>query len=328
MSRFSTSQFEDLIKKRSIWKHMDYMRFDFKDLSRVDPKVLAKGLFDNKKVDEIYMRETSLTTAQLEAIFTQIDINSKKKPWGRLDISYNDLSSVNPKIMAKAVTRFKLVNLNCTDMSMNQAEVLFKEILASETVRKATTFVIDKELCEKENTDLAKAVEGKVTLEKHGIWSLMIDALSSQYDRDLQLLDDQEEEFDYEYERQQAIKRRNRKKKTNSESNGIGSIRTAPASTYTEKFYSDFNNLYEQYLARYKGAYEEQQAIAEYEELKRKEEQKLAATNFYLRRQAEQEEQKVYAYLNSTFACPVCPKTWLTKQALDAHVSANHRYEC
>ena len=83
-------------------------------------------------------------------------------------------------------------------MTMNQAEILFKEILASETVRKGTTFVIDKELCENENTELAKAVAGKVTLEKHSYLSSMIDALSSQYERDLQLLDDQEEEFDFE----------------------------------------------------------------------------------------------------------------------------------
>ena len=32
----------------------------------------------------------------------------------RLDISYNDLSAVHPKIMAKAVTRFKLIDLNNT----------------------------------------------------------------------------------------------------------------------------------------------------------------------------------------------------------------------
>ena len=56
--------------------------------------------------------------------------------------------------MAKAATRFKLIDLNDADMTMKQAEVLFKEILASETVRKATTFVIDKEICEKENNDL------------------------------------------------------------------------------------------------------------------------------------------------------------------------------
>ena len=217
MSRFSTSQFEDLIKKRLKCKNLDYMRFDYKDLSRVDPKVLTKGLFENNKVDEVYMKESCLTTAQLEAIFTQIAINPKKKPWGRLDISYNDLSGVHPKIMAKAVTRFKLIDLNDADMTMKQAEVLFKEILASETVRKATTFVIDKELCEKENSELAKVVAERVHLDQRSYLSSMIDALSRGYERDLQLLDDQEEEFDFEYERQQAYKRSNNKKKSKSE---------------------------------------------------------------------------------------------------------------
>ena len=168
MSRFSTSQFEDLIKKRLARRDLNYMRFDYKDLSRVDPKVLAKGLFENNKVDEVYMKASSLTTAQLEAIFTQIAINPKKKPWGRLDISFNDLSAVHPKIMAETVIRFKLIDLNDTDMTMNQAEVLFKEILASEKVKKATTFFIDRELCENENSELAMAVAEKVDLEKRG----------------------------------------------------------------------------------------------------------------------------------------------------------------
>ena len=80
----------------------------------------------------------------------------------------------------------------------------------------------------------------------------MIDALSRGYERDLQLFDDQEEEYDFEYERQQAIKRANKKMKNKPKTgSGIGSIRTAPASTYTEQFYTNFNNLYHQYLAYY-----------------------------------------------------------------------------
>ena len=324
MSSFSTSQFEDLIKKRGKFDY--YMCFNHNDLSRVDPKVLAKGLFENTEVDEVYMKASSLTTAQLEAIFTQIAINPKKKPWGRLDISHNDLSAVHPKIMSKAVTRFKSIKLNETDMTMNQTEVLFKEILASETVRKATTFVIDKELCEKENSELAKAVAEKVHLDKHTNLSSMIDALSRGYERDLQLLDDQEEEFDFEYERQQAWKTKKNKSKPEDTGNvykGIGSIRTAPASTYTEKL----------------KAYEEQKAIAEYEELRRNEQQKLVSheeeirNRNYLdlrRKAAEVEELKKRPPppIFASFACPLCPKTWLTKQALEAHVSSNHRYEC
>ena len=57
---------------------------------------------------------------------------------------------------------------------MNQAEILFKEILACDSVRKGTTFVIDKEVCENENTELAKAVAGKVTLEKHSYCQALV----------------------------------------------------------------------------------------------------------------------------------------------------------
>ena len=89
----------------------------------------------------------------------------------------------------------------------------------------------------------------------------------------------------------------------------------------TEEFYANFNKLNDQYLEYYKGAYEEQKAIAEYEELMRKEQQKIAAHEEQMRKQA-------IAQAMAQFACPVCPKTWLTKQALEAHVSSNHRYEC
>ena len=57
------------------------MRFDFKDLSRVDPKALAEVFFGKNKVDEVYLKESCLTKDQLETIFTQIAINPKKKPW-------------------------------------------------------------------------------------------------------------------------------------------------------------------------------------------------------------------------------------------------------
>ena len=53
----------------------------------------------------------------------------------------------------------------------------------------------------------------------------------------------------------------------------------------------------------------------------RKEQQKIAAHEEQMRKQA-------IAQAMAQFACPVCPKTWMTKQALEAHVSSNHRYEC
>ena len=80
------------------------MRLNLKNLSSVDPQVLAKSILDTE-FNEVELKNTSLTKTQLETIFTQAAL-MPGKDLGRsmflLDVSQNDLSEVHPKILAMA----------------------------------------------------------------------------------------------------------------------------------------------------------------------------------------------------------------------------------
>ena len=69
------------------------------DLSLVEPKVLASAV---NKLCKLRMRNTQLTTQQIDAVFTSTSITTSLQC---LDLGHNDLSSVDPALLARAVTR-------------------------------------------------------------------------------------------------------------------------------------------------------------------------------------------------------------------------------
>ena len=159
--RLTTSQFEVIVNKR---KPKRLIRLNLRNLSDVDPKILAKSLLDKKFV-EVNLKETNLTKTQLETIFTQAAIIPERRPMMMLDLSHNNLSEVHPKIMSRALIKIEHVYLNDTFISMDQAEVLFKEILDNEDIC-LSHMTIDKHICKGKNNKLAKAVAKKIELDK------------------------------------------------------------------------------------------------------------------------------------------------------------------
>ena len=99
--KLTTSQFETIVNRR---KAKGSMRLNLRNLSSVDPQVMAKSVLDTE-FNEVELKNTSLTKTQLETIFTQAAL-MPGKDLGRsmflLDVSQNDLSEVHPKILAMA----------------------------------------------------------------------------------------------------------------------------------------------------------------------------------------------------------------------------------
>ena len=158
--RLTTSQFEIIVNRR---KPKRLIRLNLRNLSDVDPKILAKSLLDEKFV-EVNLKETNLTKTQLETIFTQAAIIPEGRPMMMLDLSHNNLSQVHPKIMSRAVVKIEQVDLNDTFLSMEQAEVLFKEILENEDIC-LSHMTVDKHICQGKNKILAKDVAKKIELD-------------------------------------------------------------------------------------------------------------------------------------------------------------------
>ena len=67
--------------------------------------------------------------------------------------------------MSRAVVKIEHVYLNDTFLSMDQAEVLFKEILDNEDIC-LSHMTIDKHICQGKNKILAKDVAKKIELDK------------------------------------------------------------------------------------------------------------------------------------------------------------------
>ena len=159
--RLTTSQFEVIVNRR---KPKGLIRLNLRNLSDVDPQILAKSILDEEFV-EVNLKETNLTKTQLETIFTQAAIIPDGRPMMMMDLSHNNLSEVHPKIMSRAVAKIGYVYLNDTFLSMDQAEVLFKEILENEDTC-VSHLTVDKHICQGKNKNLAKAVAKKIELDK------------------------------------------------------------------------------------------------------------------------------------------------------------------
>ena len=151
--KLTTSQFEIIVKRRKPYGHL---RLNFRNLSDVDPQILAKSILD-KTFHNVTLKETNLTKTQLETIFTQIALIPRERPM-MLDLSQNDMSDVHPKILSRAVIKVEQINVRDSFLSMDTAAVLFKEILETE-VPLVSYLVVISHLCRGNgNIELAKAV--------------------------------------------------------------------------------------------------------------------------------------------------------------------------
>ena len=155
--RLTTSQFETIVKRRKCYGQL---RLNFRNLSDVDPQILAKSILD-KMFFSVTLKETNLTKTQLETILTQIALIPQGRPM-TLDLSQNDMSDVHPKILSRAVIKIGQINVRDCFLSMETAEVLFKEIVEAQDPL-LSYLVVSSHLCRgKVNTELAKAVVNKI----------------------------------------------------------------------------------------------------------------------------------------------------------------------
>merc|ERR1719509_214255 len=89
------------------------------NLSFVEPGLFAKGM---SRLVDVNLCASNLTNQQKQAFFAAMSKNCHLK---RLDLSANNLSSVEPGLFARAMTRLEDVNLSYTDITDEQAQALF-----------------------------------------------------------------------------------------------------------------------------------------------------------------------------------------------------------
>ena len=99
------------------------------DLSSVLPIVLAQAAI---RLEELDLRNTKLIPVQVTPLFTQIaeTINGSIK-LTKLNLSFVNLSSVPPLLLAQAAIRLQELNLRSTKLSREQLTLLFTQIADS-----------------------------------------------------------------------------------------------------------------------------------------------------------------------------------------------------
>merc|ERR1719319_409681 len=95
-------------------------------LSSVDPELLVQAVTQLEKVELV---GTRLTPQQVEAIFAALDTSSQMK---KLRIRSNNLSSVDPDVLARVVNKLETVDITITHLTEQQKiRILTRSLLTT-----------------------------------------------------------------------------------------------------------------------------------------------------------------------------------------------------
>ena len=106
------------------------LRLENKNVSGVDAELLASAVI---KLETLEFSNTQLTQQQIVAILTAVSDGRKMT---KLDISFNDMSGIDKKLLAKAVTKMKKLNITDTNLTQEQAEAILTAVSEENVVSK------------------------------------------------------------------------------------------------------------------------------------------------------------------------------------------------
>ena len=98
-----------------------------KSVSTVNSTLMAKAI---SKLEEVNLNYSFLNSQQSQAIFSALNECTNLKI---LEIGGNDLSAIEPNLIAKSITKLKEVRLNYTSLTSQQAEAIFTAINGGES---------------------------------------------------------------------------------------------------------------------------------------------------------------------------------------------------
>ena len=103
----------------TISSKLQHLNISYNKLTDVDPTILATAVRELASID---LGNTGLTSLQIETLFKTLNDESKLK-W--LSMENNDLSMISRNLLAKTVSRLKVVNLKGTSIPIEQMSSMF-----------------------------------------------------------------------------------------------------------------------------------------------------------------------------------------------------------
>jgi len=104
------------------------LKLNNKNISGIDAVLLVGAV---TKLETLEISNTKLTQQQIVAILTVV---SEGRKMTKLDINSNNMSGVDPELLAKTVTKTKIFNVGDTNLTQQQAEAILTAVSESKTV--------------------------------------------------------------------------------------------------------------------------------------------------------------------------------------------------
>ena len=162
-TNLTQQQTEDIFTAVSEESKMIELNISENNMSGVDPGLLAKAV---NKLETLDIELTQLTHQQAAAILSAVSEGSKLT---KLIISSNNLSGVDPGLLAKAVTNLETLNIANTELTQQQAAAILSNVseatkLNELNIRSNDLFRVDPGLLAKAVTNLEKLDIGNTFL--------------------------------------------------------------------------------------------------------------------------------------------------------------------
>ena len=157
-SQFSPEQANLIFQHLSKNNNLQCLNLFNTNLFAVRPQPLAQAV---TQVHQVTLWSCRLTPKHSEAIFRAMTSSCKLR---KLDLSYNNLSTVNPSVLAAAINRLKSADLGCTCLTGEQARTILSYQISSPSLQ------VDAILCQ--------------TLASTSLESLWISGVKGEVDRE------------------------------------------------------------------------------------------------------------------------------------------------
>ena len=124
-SLFSSAQADAIFRSLAKGSNVKMISFFNTNLSTVNPQLLAQGI---TQINQITLWSSRLNTKQSEAIFGALETPGKLRI---LDLSYNNLSTIKPTLLAAAVNSLVSVDLGRTSLSGDQVNAILSQAMVA-----------------------------------------------------------------------------------------------------------------------------------------------------------------------------------------------------
>ena len=124
-SLFSSAQADAIFRSLAKGSNVKMISFFNTNLSTVNPQLLVQGI---TQIHQITLWSSRLNTKQSEAIFGALETPGKLKI---LDLSYNNLSTIKPTLLAASVNSLMSVDLGRTSLSGDQVNAILSQAMVA-----------------------------------------------------------------------------------------------------------------------------------------------------------------------------------------------------